>query len=162
MNHERLRTKLKPVAKTMQYGLCFLFLFAAILLSIEWQLKSLLLPLFSIKSELAVIVNPECVNKIISSKDNYSISADCLRCKLMPGLTELKKCHFTTSGAGQVKVAKSVIENQGLNFNTFGYIADGQAYLRYNPYPFLLLHIPIWIFGLFPFFLFAYKKPTHS
>jgi hypothetical protein len=162
MSHDELRKKVKPIAMTMQYALCAIFIFLAISFSIFWQVSSLFIPIFSQRQSVNVVVKSECINQIISAQKNYSIPLNCLECEPVSDIFEVQKCHFSTSGAGQVDTAKSVIKELGVRFTAVAYRTKNEVYLRYNPYPFVLLHIPIWLFGFLPTFLFAYKKPRYS
>jgi hypothetical protein len=161
LSHEKLRVTLKPVAMTMQFGLCLFFLFLALSLSIEWQVKRIFIPLYLKKIQLNVTVNSECGNKLMN-QENYLIPSDCLKCESKTDAIKIKQCDFATVGTTKLDVAKTLVKENGLIFSTHGYIDKEKVYLRHNPMTLLKIHIPIWIFGLLPFFLFAYKKPTHS
>jgi hypothetical protein len=145
------------VSTTMQFMFCCFFFIGAVALSVQWQVATLFEPLLSVKRELVVKVNNECVEKIMNATENIS-TRNCLKCHLISEHKDLKKCSFSTSGAGQSKIAKSIIENHGISFNTIGYVNGESASLRYNPYPFVLLHIGIFIFGLLPLLLLSHKK----
>jgi hypothetical protein len=162
MNNDELRKNLRPVALSMQGLLCCFFLFAAMSLSISWQAKRIFLPLYAQKIQFDVTINAECAKQINATTGYYDTGKSCIECKSSVGGALIKDCDFGTVGNASAEVARTLIKESGLVFSTVGYLVGEKAYLRHTPYPLLQVHIPIWFFGLFPFFLFAFKKPKYS
>jgi hypothetical protein len=162
MNRNSLRPQLEPIGKAMQYSLCFVFLFLAASLSISWQVQWIFMPLYAEKIQINVNIDSQCANHLTSTQGYQDIPENCLKCSTDFKDTNFKSCDFSTVGNGSADVARTFIKKRGLVFSIAGYLYEGRLYLRYYPYPLLLVHIPIWFFGLIPIFAFAYKKPRYS
>jgi hypothetical protein len=162
MKQDKLRTTLKPVAMTMQYGLCFFFLFIAIAASIEWQVKSIFIPLYTEKIQVIAIVDSQCGKRILANDEAYKIPKNCLSCKSLVDGSKITQCDFATTGDTSPAIANELIKDNGFEFVTYGYLFPDRVSLRHRPIGLIVLHLVLWTFGIFPFFLFAFKKPKYS